>query len=606
MSCAGAGAAGRGDGGAYSLKFLCEHCKAKYQIADDKVAGRTVRMKCRKCGGQIEVRAAVTETSVAMKAGDLANAEIATEMNEEPAAKPAAPAGPNRTASSAARPAAPGPRATPLATSLAKPAAKPTPSRPATPAVKESSLAGAFQRNVQRTEEDPAAGINLRELSAADEWYVAVNGVPVGPVRVGEVRRKAATGAVTEESLCWQEGMEEWRAIRTVTELAAVVREAAAGGRTSLIPSEPRPSLAPRPPAPRAAQAPHSPSTKGPAAPAWGKPASGPGPQHRPMDADDDAMPTIVGRSPLLDELLAAQGAAPAALAQRPAVTPTNGAPVAAPFQVQSTDPFAPAAPAPDPFRAPAAPQNGLNHASAPAAFQPAVAAQPYVAPPIVAPAPSRPRLSPIALGMLVMFGCFGLAAAYFLFAAPPRPVAAPVASAAPVAPSAAPVPTDIPAPVAATAATAAPVVPDAGPQKVASNPGRPTTGGSGTTGPKPTGPAAIDVGDLLGGGPKTGPSTAPGAGGGGGGASLTSGDVEQVVTMHSTQLKRTCWERSGSTTPSANERVHIVVAGSGAVQSATATGNDPVVGKCLEDAIRQWHWPGGGEIDVPFHFVRQ
>ena len=45
------------------MKFLCENCKAKYQIADEKVAGRTVRMKCRKCGHMIEVEASVTETS---------------------------------------------------------------------------------------------------------------------------------------------------------------------------------------------------------------------------------------------------------------------------------------------------------------------------------------------------------------------------------------------------------------------------------------------------------------------------------------------------------------------------------------------------------------
>src|SRR5258706_8674628 len=47
------------------MKFLCENCKAKYQIADEKVAGRTVRMKCRKCGHMMEVEASVTETSVA-------------------------------------------------------------------------------------------------------------------------------------------------------------------------------------------------------------------------------------------------------------------------------------------------------------------------------------------------------------------------------------------------------------------------------------------------------------------------------------------------------------------------------------------------------------
>src|SRR5882757_7844526 len=37
------------------MKFLCPSCKAKYQIADEKVAGRAVRMKCRKCGHIIQV-----------------------------------------------------------------------------------------------------------------------------------------------------------------------------------------------------------------------------------------------------------------------------------------------------------------------------------------------------------------------------------------------------------------------------------------------------------------------------------------------------------------------------------------------------------------------
>ncbi|MGC4092906.1 MAG: COR domain-containing protein [Polyangiaceae bacterium] len=37
------------------MKFLCPSCKAKYQISDEKVAGRTVRMKCRKCDHVITV-----------------------------------------------------------------------------------------------------------------------------------------------------------------------------------------------------------------------------------------------------------------------------------------------------------------------------------------------------------------------------------------------------------------------------------------------------------------------------------------------------------------------------------------------------------------------
>ena len=39
------------------MKFVCESCQAKYQIGDEKVAGKTVRMKCRRCGHEIRVRA---------------------------------------------------------------------------------------------------------------------------------------------------------------------------------------------------------------------------------------------------------------------------------------------------------------------------------------------------------------------------------------------------------------------------------------------------------------------------------------------------------------------------------------------------------------------
>ena len=39
------------------MRFNCQNCGAKYQIADEKVAGKTVRMKCRKCGDLIQVKA---------------------------------------------------------------------------------------------------------------------------------------------------------------------------------------------------------------------------------------------------------------------------------------------------------------------------------------------------------------------------------------------------------------------------------------------------------------------------------------------------------------------------------------------------------------------
>ena len=136
------------------MKFLCDQCKAKYQVPDDKAAGKTVRMKCRKCGFMIEV----------------ATTSLAT--------------------------------ATPPQT-----------------APKDDAVSASF---------------DLDDLATAD-WYVAINGVPVGPIRVGDIRRKAAAGTVNEASLAWQEGLEGWRPLRAFPELMEAVRDSIATARTSVL-----------------------------------------------------------------------------------------------------------------------------------------------------------------------------------------------------------------------------------------------------------------------------------------------------------------------------------------------------------------------------------
>ena len=37
------------------MKITCQSCQAKYTIADEKVAGKTVKIKCKKCGATIVV-----------------------------------------------------------------------------------------------------------------------------------------------------------------------------------------------------------------------------------------------------------------------------------------------------------------------------------------------------------------------------------------------------------------------------------------------------------------------------------------------------------------------------------------------------------------------
>ncbi len=176
------------------MKFLCRNCKSKYQIADEKVAGRTLRMTCQQCGEPIVVR----------------GSERGTRSVSRPLSQPM---------------------------SAASLGAAPVP----------SALGADFQRQVG----SPSADLGMGGARSADEWHVAINDVPVGPMRREEVARKVSTGAVDRESLAWREGMDDWLPLRHIPELAMLCE-----------PRAPAPLVAPPP----AAMAPPPASVQQPAA----------------------------------------------------------------------------------------------------------------------------------------------------------------------------------------------------------------------------------------------------------------------------------------------------------------------------------------------------
>jgi predicted Zn finger-like uncharacterized protein len=533
------------------VKFFCEQCKAKYQIADDKVAGKTVRMKCRKCGHLIELRAEVTESSAmgSSPAGHAASAAVSGGA-VEPSARPAAPKPPAR----------PPPKPNALATSLTS--TKPAPPKPERGG--GGALAGAFKTNVQR-EDEGSAPFDMADLAPGDDWYVAVNGVPVGPIRVAEVRRKAALGAVTEESLVWQEGLDEWRPLKSFPDLAANVREAAAGGRISITPPPPdaRHSSPPRPPPPR---------TGGPSS---GMPVG--------RTVSSRPLPTPAPRSnvvPFTARLATAERLddAPTEIGAFPALT----------------------AAAPDPFAAPPAPL-----AFSPAAIAPPGEAAPLVAssrPPAYAPARKAPPWMAIAMiaGTVAFGTVFGISV--FFKQSPPAQVVVQV-PAAPTAPPA------VAAPAAPTAA--APV--DPGPAvSVALNNPAPRAGNGGShgaqTAPTSTG-RSLDLHSLS-----QGANIAPGEDPGGEapaapGQCLSGGQVQQVIGLHQVAIRRTCWERNPTTKPTVSVSVAMTVGPDGSAQNVSATGDELSVAKCIENDVRGWHFPAMGcaqKTGFSFKFVKQ
>ena len=141
------------------MKFLCDRCKTRYSIGDDRVRGKILKIRCKNCANVITVREGMTD----------ADAEASV-----------APAGA---------------------------AGSPRSQRPTTMAPPASSTA-------------PASGPG--SLAAApsaldEEWYVSNDGDQEGPFSLAEAQRWVATKPIDADLHCWNEGFDDWLPVDKVS-----------------------------------------------------------------------------------------------------------------------------------------------------------------------------------------------------------------------------------------------------------------------------------------------------------------------------------------------------------------------------------------------------
>ena len=238
------------------MKFECDSCHAKYKISDEKVRGRVVRFPCRKCDNKILIdgrdRSAdvtVPEGAALGVSGVSAKRSSSTSSLEHEAAtkRSRRPSSPVRRRPSSVPPR----RASAASRRLSS-----------IPPAASSALIG----------QHPGLALPVPAAQGADdvrdqpEWHVSINDVPVGPIRLEEMAQKIDAQAVSEYSLVWRDGFEEWRPLATVPELMNLLHERRLSG------PPPRPAFSSMPPfadsnasasepsAPQAAKAPPIPS----------------------------------------------------------------------------------------------------------------------------------------------------------------------------------------------------------------------------------------------------------------------------------------------------------------------------------------------------------
>lgn len=143
------------------MKFECDSCGAGYKISDDKVAGRVVRFRCRRCNHKILLDG----------------------------------------------------------TGMDSPGARARAAAVASPIRRQSTGSPRPSRKPRRTN-----GSTASKLPRGDAvWHVSINDVPVGPIKLEELAHKIDAGAVSEYSLVWRRDFDEWRPLATVPELISLI-----------------------------------------------------------------------------------------------------------------------------------------------------------------------------------------------------------------------------------------------------------------------------------------------------------------------------------------------------------------------------------------------
>lgn len=144
------------------MKFLCDRCKTRYSIGDDRVRGKILKIRCKNCANVITVR----------------------EGMDADAGADAAPGRSKKNTTMAPLPVETSARATGA----------------------QSALGQAFQSAM--TKPPPAL---------EEEWYVSIDGEQSGPFSLAEAQRWVTAKPFDADLHCWSEGFDDWLPVDKVS-----------------------------------------------------------------------------------------------------------------------------------------------------------------------------------------------------------------------------------------------------------------------------------------------------------------------------------------------------------------------------------------------------
>jgi predicted Zn finger-like uncharacterized protein len=163
------------------VKFLCDRCKTRYSIGDDRVRGKILKIRCKNCANVITVREGMT-------------------AEDDPGRGRPTTAAPLMSVGAAA------------------------------PTANNGALASAFAEQLAK----PPPALE-------EEWYVSIEGAQSGPYGLAEAQRWVAAKPFDAELHCWSEGFDDWLPVDKVSHFRGLRRKPAAPSAPPLAAPPPMP-----------------------------------------------------------------------------------------------------------------------------------------------------------------------------------------------------------------------------------------------------------------------------------------------------------------------------------------------------------------------------
>ncbi|MFT3691852.1 MAG: GYF domain-containing protein [Kofleriaceae bacterium] len=157
------------------MKFLCDRCKTRYSIGDDRVRGKILKIRCKNCANVITVREGMTADE-----GDAGRG-------------------------------------------------RPTTAAPLDPKPANGALASAFASQLQKP---PPSSLE-------EEWYVSIDGDQQGPFSLADAQTWISEKPHDADIHCWSEGFDDWLSVDKVSHFRPYRKKAPAPTTPPPMPARP-------------------------------------------------------------------------------------------------------------------------------------------------------------------------------------------------------------------------------------------------------------------------------------------------------------------------------------------------------------------------------